>query len=366
MAVVVGVVGALCILIILWDAFETIVLPRRVTGRLRLTRMFFRLAWPPWAAIACRMRPGPRRESYLGFFGPLSLILLLIVWASGLILGFAMIQWALGSPLIAAHGRVGFGTDIYESGTTFFTLGLGDVAPRTAVSRALTVIEVGTGFGILALVISYLPVLYSAFSQREVTVSLLDARGGSPPTAVELLRRHGQSENARVVGEFLREWERWAAQLMEGHLSYPVLAYFRSQHENQSWLSALTVLLDICALALAGAQFDGTGGIGRPARLAFATARHAAVDLSHVLAAPPRPPAADRLPPDELARVREALSQADVAMPDNPEVTDKLIRLRSMYEPYVWALSQRLLLPLPPFMPAGSPLEYWRTGAWEL
>ena len=141
-----------------------------------------------------------------------------------------------------------FRTDFYFSGTTFFTLGLGDVTPRPGLARLITVTEAGTGFGFLGLVISYLPTLYGAFSQRELNISLLDARAGSPPTAAELLRRHAQFRDAKCSVSILHDWEIWSAQLMESHLSYPVLCYFRSQHDNQSWLAAFAAVLDVCAL----------------------------------------------------------------------------------------------------------------------
>src|SRR4029079_15612863 len=106
------------------------------------------------------------------------------------------------------------------------------------------------GMGFLALVISYLPVMYQSFSRRETVISLLDARAGSPAAAVELLRRHAHVHAIGELGELLNNWERWAAEVLEGHISYPVLLYFRSQHDNQSWLATLTTILDTCALMI--------------------------------------------------------------------------------------------------------------------
>ncbi|MGH8060313.1 MAG: potassium channel family protein, partial [Candidatus Entotheonellia bacterium] len=266
MAAVLAVLGLTLIATVLWDTFETVILPRRVTRRFRLTGLFYRYTWLPWSAVARRMRQGRRRETYLGFYGPLSLLLLLSVWAVGLILGFALLQWGLGSALIAPEGAASFGTDLYMSGTTFFTLGLGDVTPHSSMARAVTVAEAGTGFGFLAIVISYLPVLYQAFSRREVNISLLDARAGSPPSATELLRRHSQGRHLEELSRLLYDWEHWSAELLESHLSYPVLGYFRSQHDNQSWLAALTTILDTSALVMVG--IDGTPE--RQAQLTFA------------------------------------------------------------------------------------------------
>jgi hypothetical protein len=351
-------ISILIILVVLLEAFETIVLPRRVSRRLRLTRVFYRSTWIPWSALARRIS-SKFREAYLGFYGPLSLILLLCVWAVGLIMGFAMLHWALASPVSVPEGPVGFGTYVYLSGTTFFTLGLGDVTPRAPLGRALTVIESGVGFGFLALIIGYLPVIYQAFSRREASISLLDARAGSPPSAAELLSRYGQ--DLVELGHLLREWERWSADLMESHLSYPVLCYYRSQHNNQSWLTALTAILDTSALVIVGID----GASKRQAHLTFAMARHAVVDLAQVFNTPPRAPVPDRLPPDELIRLRNALAASGVTLRDGTAANENLSELRGLYEPYVKSLSDFLFMPLPAFALAKGLADNWQTTAWE-
>ncbi|HEX6608517.1 MAG TPA: two pore domain potassium channel family protein, partial [Chloroflexia bacterium] len=183
----------------------------------------------------------------------------------------------------------------------------------------------------------------------------------SPPTALELLRRHCPGNDLEAIGGFMQDWERWAAELLESHLSYPVLGYFRSQHDNESWLAALTMILDSCALVMAG----GDGPAARTARLTFAMARHAAVDLAQVFDTPPRPPARDRLPPADLAHLREALVAADVSLKTGPAVDEKLDHLRRMYEPYVNALAEHLQVALPPWLPAADAHDNWRTAVWE-
>jgi len=300
-----AVLGFGLIWIVLWDAFETIVLPRRVTRKFRLTRLFYRSSWIPWSATVRRLFQGKTREPYLSFYGPLSLLMLIIVWAVGLVFGFALLHASLGSAINPPQSNHGFPTDLYLSGTTLFTLGMGDVTPATPLARALTVIEAGMGFGFLAIVIGYLPVIYQSFSRREVNISLLDARAGSPPTAAELLRRHTHDHGMEALAELLREWERWSADLLESHLSYPVLAYFRSQHNNQSWLAALTTILDTSALTIVGIE----GSCQRQAELTFAMARHAVVDLAQIFSTPPRDLQFDRLPPDELRRLIPACAQ---------------------------------------------------------
>jgi hypothetical protein len=361
MGIVVGIFGFIVILIVLWDVFETIILPRRVSRKLRLARLYYQKSWKLLSAVARRMHPGKRRERYLGYFGPISLLMLFVVWGIGQIVGFAMIHWAIGSRLHLAAGAPSFRTDLYFSGTTFFTLGLGDIAPQTPLARAVTVLEAGTGFGFLAIVIGYLPVIYQAFSRREANISLLDARAGSPPSATELLARHGRDHSLAYLSELLKEWERWSAELLESHLSYPVLVYFRSQHENQSWLAALTTILDTCSLIIVGME----GAPVWQAKMTFAMARHALVDLAQVFNTPPRAPDPDRLSAHTLADVRQSLAAAGLAPRDGDEVDRKLTELRRMYEPYVNSLAQFLFMTLPPWIHTGNAMDNWQTSAWE-
>jgi Ion channel len=243
------------------------------------------------------------------------------------------------------------------SGTTLFTLGLGDVTPASSFSRVLAVVEAGLGFGFLALVISYLPIVYQSFSRREVNVSLLDARAGSPPTAAELLRRHVQ--NLDELSELLGNWEHWSADLLESSISYPALCYFRSQHDNQSWLAALTAILDTCALAIVGIE----GTCARQAKLTFAIARHAVVDLAQIFHVVPRSQQ-DRLSPAELERLRRFLTKEGLRLSDGDAAYQKLQELRGMYEPYVRSLSTYLLLPLPEWIAQTEVIDNWKTSAW--
>jgi hypothetical protein len=355
----IGAAGLLLLATVLWDAFETVVLPRRVSGRLRLTRFFYRVTWRPWRSAA-PLLPRRRRDVFLSFYGPLSLLLLLGMWATGIVVAFGMLQWTASPGLLAGAGNVRFGTDVYMSGTTFFTLGLGDVVPRSTVARVLTVIEAGTGFAFLAVVIGYFPVIYQAFSRREVMISLLDARAGSPPTASELLWRFRWDHSGKALAELLAEWERWAADVLESHLSYPALAYFRSQHYNQSWLGALTTVLDASALVIAGLE----GLCARQAELTFAMARHAVVDLAQVFHTPPGD-AAHRLSDNECSRLEARLAEGGLRLRDGGNTAARLAELRVMYEPYVTALARYLSVALPPWVREVERPDNWQTSAWE-
>ena len=353
--------GLAVFLIVVWDAFEAIILPRRVTRKFRLTRLFFRTTWGVWRAIISLVPERKTREALLGFYGPLSLLLLVGVWAVGLVFGFGLMQFGAGSAVNVPGGHPGFLTDLYLSGTTFFTLGLGDVIPRTSLARGLVVSEAGFGFGFLAAVIGYLPFIYGSFSKREVDISLLDSRAGTPPTAGELLRRHSYKQGQEALHDLLKDWERWSAELMESHLSYPVLAYFRSQHDNQSWIASLTAILDTCALVLVGVE----GACQRQAELTFAIARHAVVDLSQVFATPPRALPQDRLPAAELRRIRNILAQHGLKLQDGEAADRHLSQLRGMYEPYIYALASYLMQPLPGWIPQSKgKKDNWQTTAW--
>ncbi|HXN25121.1 MAG TPA: potassium channel family protein [Candidatus Dormibacteraeota bacterium] len=354
------IAGILLLLIVLWDAFETMVLPRRVRREIRLARLFYRSLWKLWLVV-WRKVPGKKaRESFLSFFGPLSLLLLLIVWAAALILSFGLLQYSLGS--VVEHGgrATNSFTYLYLSATTFFTLGIGDVTPGSQLARALTAIESGVGFGFLAIVIGYLPVIHQSFSRREVSIAMLDARAGSPPTAGELLRRYSYSLGLTELQKLLADWERWSAELLESHLSYPVLAYFRSQHDNQSWLASLTTILDTCALLMTGP----VDSCQRQAELTFAIARHAVVDLAQVFDAPPKAPEIGRLTAEDLQKLRPNLATLGIPLREGAEAEQRLTQLRALYEPYVASLARSLYVKLPPWTPQGPRKDNWQTSAW--
>jgi voltage-gated potassium channel Kch len=362
--------GLLVILIVLGDAFETVVLPRRVSRRLRLSRLFLRFGWQGWSWVARRLPTSGDREGssvrdrFLGIFGPLALLALLALWAIALVLAFTFVEWGLEAPLSTSLGTASFTTIGYFSGVTFFTLGYGDVVPSTTPGRLIAVAEVATGFSFLALIIGYLPVIYQAFSRRETNITLLDARAGSPPSATELLRRHAHPADSAALDQLLREWERWSADLLESHISYPILSFYRSQHEHLSWLSSLTMILDTCTLLMIGVSNHTGSFSSRQARLTFAMARHVVGDLSQILYAPPLTARSDRLSPEDELRMRELLVAADLRLREGPEVEKWLKDLRHLYEPYVDAMAERLMFTLPSWLPTSDP-DDWQTTAWD-
>jgi hypothetical protein len=359
MALLAGVFGFLLLALVLWDAFETILLPRRLPGDIRLSRLVLRNLWKAWKALAGRIRTRGNREFFLSCYAQLGLILLFGVWAAGLIVAFAALHWTIGTHLESPRGIVGFAADLYMSGTTFFTLGLGDVIPTTTLARLLTVMEAGLGFGFLALVIAYVPVLYQFFSRREARITMLDQWAGSPPAAGLILKRAFDSGTPGFeLDRLFRQWELTAAEILESHLSYPTLAFFRSQHDNQSWLASLSAVLD--ASALASTCVRGVDPF--QARLTFAICRHTLVDVTQVFRL--RPPKASA--PKSAAALREWLEGEGVPMLPGEDPETRFQELRGLYAPYLEALADYLLMPLPDWIPPPGKARYnWRTTAFR-
>ncbi len=361
MAILIVLACFTLILIVLHDGFEVLLLPRRVNRSIRLTRLFYIGLWIIWRLVAAGLKTGKRRHVFLSWFGPSSVILLFTVWAIILILAFGVAQWGLGSPMNTPNAVAsGFWDYLYFSGVTFFTLGFGDLTPKAATGRLLAVAEAGIGFAFLAVVISYLPVLYQAFSSREVTISLFDARAGSPPTAGSLLLRLAPGRNFGALDRFLQDWERFAASVLESHLSFPLLSYYRSQHDNQSWLAALTAILDTSALTITALKDIDP----YQAQLTFAMARHAVVDLAQIFQIRPISPEVDRLSTEELANLLRDFDQAGLKLRDPRTIEARLVELRHLYEPFVQGLSDYLILPLPPVRREGPIVDNWQTSAW--
>ncbi len=346
----------------IWEGFETVILPRTVTHGWRFTRSFYRTLWRRiWQPLGHSLSSFRHTDTFLGYFGPISLLILIQVWVGALIVGYALVEWGLDTPLINAHDHPSFGTYLYLSGVTFFTLGYGDVTPQSGSGRFVAVLESSMGYGFLALIIGYLPVLYGAFSARESNVTLLDARAGSPPTALELLRRYSAGGAIEDLPEFLMVMERWISAMLESHLSYPVLCYYRSQHDDQSWLSALVVMMDVCSIILSGLE-----GISPwQAQLTFAMGRHALIDLSTIFGVPPAKQYLSRLTPPDMEKMRQVLSDSGLPFKDAERAAERLAELRRTYEPYAVTLARTMSFPLPAYVPAEATADDWQRSTWE-
>ena len=354
------VVGLLMVQAVLRDAFETVVLPRRPSQRRRITILYTRATWPPVRRFVRRLSPG-NADMVLNYFGPLWMLGLISFWASLLIVSFAFIGWGAGSRYHVAVGAPpSFFWDLYGSGTTLFTLGMGDIYPVSTAARVIAVAEAGVGLGLLALVIGYVPVLYSAFSRREVMVSLLDAPAGSPPTGMELVRRNFDGTDPAPLVGVLSDFERWGAELLEVYLSYPVLMYYRSQHDRQSWLAALVAVADACAMLIAAQD----PRFQRQARFTFALLRHLLVDVTPYMQIEPHAPHEPRVEHGGFEVISGQLTELGIQIGDREAFAPALREILDSYEALANGVGEWLLTPMPSLLPTVEMHEDdWQAGA---
>jgi hypothetical protein len=340
---------------LLAEFFIVFLLPRRVKRDPAIARAILRTLWVPWRGTASLLPTRPS-DTMLGFFGPFGLVAILGMLSAGVTLGYAGLYWATSTHLGAAHPAA-FAETLYFSAAAFVSATTTAV-PSAALGKFIQVVEAANGLAFLAIAIGYLPALYQAFSQREIDVSRLDARAGSPPSAALLLERSGQRGGWDDLDEYLGEWETWTAELMETHLGYPILGWFRSQHVNQNWLAALTTVVDACAYAIAYGPDDTTDA----AELTFHIGRHALADLAYVFSTrrvkrDPEPRARERLTSDGLTELRSRLEGSGLHSDAGDEAAERLGDLRAEYEPYAIAISRQLALTLPDWLLAGDVRE---------
>ena len=352
MRIAVAALGFLLLATIVADAIQTVVVARHARKVPLITRLLSQFTWVPFAGIGRLFRSESRRENYLGLYGPLSLLMLLGFWAISLIVAFAILQWSAEADLNLPR----LVRSLYLSAGTFFTLGSSE--PQHTLSKLLMVIEAGFGFTFLGLVIGYLPVLYQSYSSRELRILFLDARAGSPPSAAEFLTRVGR--NPEKLAERLAQWEEWSLDLLQCHLSYPMLAYYRSQHANQSWLGALTTIVDVSALVMLGSSDD----LKQQAEFTFAAGRHALVHTASIFHLQPDSIPEPRLKGEDFSRLCDAISNARSPLRADQISKPELQKLMSTYEPYARALSSYFLMALPPCMPDAPTLPNWQVRVW--
>ncbi|MGJ7506683.1 potassium channel family protein [Variovorax sp. GT1P44] len=345
--------GAILVLATLIDAFEVVLLPRPVRRRIRLNRYFFKCTWDIWAWGARLWPDGRRREDFIGVYGPLSMVMLFALWAASLIVGFGLMQWALLRMASGADSSA-LVDQFIISGDAFFTLGYGDSVPQHTLARLLVILEAGTGFGFIALTIGYLPVLYQHFTRRDLQLIEFSARAGSPPTAAALLGWHAH-DSPEALERWLRDWEIWASDLIESHAVYPMLAYYRSQHEGHSWLGSLAVVLDVCTLLVAGAD----DARRHQATATFSALRRILDEASESLRVPPVRQVSDRrMNAEALRHLTPTIRRILPNWRDDEAALGAIRRLRKTYEPRLEGLAAYLLLPVPDWIePATATVE---------
>jgi ion channel len=279
--------GIALVAVVLYDVFETVVVPRRTGRFLRLSPLIIRWLWPLWRRYGARLYPAWRREDFLGTFAPLALVLLLVTWEISLIVGFGLVMHALQDQI--APKPADFSSALYFAGASLLTIGYGDIAPVGALARAAALLAGASGLAVVALVISLTFNLYGSFARREIFVLALDSRAGVPPSGVMMLETFGRYKIIDELAPSFARFELWTAEMLDSHLAYPILPFFRSSHDGQSWVSALGAVLDAATLMITAFPADPANDSDAlrksraSAEMMYSVGVHALVDITQLL-----------------------------------------------------------------------------------
>jgi hypothetical protein len=269
------VLGALLVVLVLWDLFQTVVVPRPTPGRFRMARYVIRDSWTLVKWIG-RRSPARVRDMLYGLFGPGSAIGLLGVWLASLILGYGLMLYGLRDELRPSPENLG--TAVYFAASSVLTLGYGDIVADGTAARILVVLAAASGLGAVALVVTFLFSLYGSYQRRELRVVALEAAAGAPPSAVALLETYARLDLLPRLPVVFAGWEGWAAEVLDSHVAYPILCFFRSSHDNLSWISSLGTILDTASLVVTTID-----GLPRgEAELARRVGAHLVEDISNI------------------------------------------------------------------------------------
>ena len=268
------VAGLGLVAVTFYDLFQSVVLPRPAVGKLRIATSAVSWTWRAWRWLGTRGESVSARERVLSIFAPAMAVGLLVMWALGLVLGYGLILWALRNQLRPAPGDIG--TAFYYSALSLFTLGFGDIVPVDAAARIVTLFEAASGLGLIATVISLLFSLFSSFQRREALVVTLDATAGAPPSALQLLEMCAKYSMPEELEKTFDDWRTWTAEVLESHLAYPILFYFRSSHDGEAWLNSFGAVMDAAVLSLTTIETPSQG----PARIMFKVGNHLVEDVS--------------------------------------------------------------------------------------
>lgn len=334
--------GSLILLATIYDLFQSVLTPRPAVGRIRFSTDFVRIAWLGWRNVARRRKRLQAREASLAVFAPLMVVVLLTSWAFVFILGFALLYNGLHSDLNPQLGS--FGATLYFSAGRLLAFGVGQTQPVGTMADILAVFEAASGFGLFALVISLLFSLFTAFQRRETAVVALDALAGAPPTGVQLLEFCAKFNVPEQLATTFATWQAWTADVLESHLAYPILFFFRSSHDNEAWTNSFGAVMDAATLVLTTVE----GGPQGPARLMFKIGDHFVEDVRSNLGIDPHPMASvERFEFDEAA---ERLRRAGYPLRDLDRAWEEFHRLRAGYGGWLNLVSRALEVPPAPWI----------------
>ena len=350
---VTGALGAALVLAVMYDVFQTVLLPRPSVGRAVASPRLVRALWEVWGATFGRIRRVRAREAGLAAFAPFALLVLLALWTAGVLVGYGLVQQALSHEWAGSDHQVG--TALYVSAQSLLTLGFGGAVPVGAAARIVATVEAVSGLGLVAMVVSLLFSLFQSFQAREVQVVALDATAGAPPSGVQILETCAPDDMHEHLASVLRTWRLWTAAVLESHLAYPLLVYFRSSHDNEAWVNSFGAVLDAAALLVTAVQSGPAPG---EARLALKVGRHCVDDFSLVLGLPRAgPPGLERA---EFDQARDRLRAAGYALREAEASWQAFCELRLHYAPPLAALARYLLLPPAPWLGDRSYLPHAR------
>jgi nitrate reductase NapE component len=329
-------VGLLLVGVTLYDLFQSVVLPRPAVGRIRISPRITAMAWRAWRAVGTRFSPGSRREGLLAVFAPIAVIMMLAIWVAALVTGYGFVVYALRDQVSPPVRDLP--SAFYISGLSLFTLGFSDVVPVGPAERVLALVEAATGLGVVALVISLLFSLFNAFQRRESLVVTLDASAGAPPTGVNLLENCARYHMPDELTRTFNDWRHWTAEVLESHLAYPILVYFRSSHDNEAWVNSFGAVMDAALLTFTTLEHGGSG----PARMMFKVGQHLVEDVSWYFSFPhPDGPGIER---QEFDAACDELAAAGYELRDRDDAWAQFSELRSQYAGPLNGLAHHLVI----------------------
>jgi hypothetical protein len=356
-------VGVFVVVGVLFDVFQSMVTPRPVAGRVRVSRYLIRCLWYVVRWISFRIDNVGRREALLGSFGPFSVLAELFTWVVLLLLGYGLIIDSMRDQIKPTPP--GFGDSLYFAATSMLTIGFGDYVATRAAARAVATLAGATGLGMFALVITFLYSLTQAFQRREIAVVTLEAGAGAPPSGVTLLETYALAGITADLGRTFERWQAWAAEILDSHLAYPPLAYFRSSHDNDSWIGSLGAMMDAATLILTTVQEGGANGgegvvvppsVKGWAKLARSVGGHCIEDMVLYFRLPDGRDVGVEL--EEFRTARARLERAGYRLRPEPEAWEAFRRLRAEYALRINSLATYWASPPAQWIGDRSPLRY--------